>query len=75
MRWMRSRSLWEDGYILNIEELASLYHFPTIGVKAPATPYIDVKKGGPPVDLPMLWLGSEEEMKIYFMPGSENSVV
>lgn len=54
MRWMRSRSLWEDGYILNIEELASLYHFPTIGVKAPATPYIDVKKGGPPVDLPML---------------------
>ncbi len=53
MRMMRSRSFWEKGYILNIEELATLFHFPTIGVKSPMTPYIDFKKGGPPVDLPL----------------------
>lgn len=53
MRLMRSRSFWEKGYIFNIEELATLFHFPTIGVKGPMTPYIEVKKGGAPVDLPM----------------------
>lgn len=53
MKMMRSRSFWERGYILNIEELATLFHFPTIGVKSPMTPYIEVKKGGAPVDLPM----------------------
>jgi hypothetical protein len=52
MRWLRTRSFWEKGYVLNIEELASLYHFPTVGVTAPMTPYIEVKKSGPPVDLP-----------------------
>lgn len=54
MRMLRTRSFWEKGYILNIEELATLFHFPTIGVKSPMTPYIDVKKGGAPVDLPMM---------------------
>lgn len=53
MRLMRTRSFWEKGYIFNIEELATLFHFPTIGVRGPMTPYLDVKKGGPPVDLPM----------------------
>lgn len=53
MRMMRTRSFWEKGYIFNIEELATLFHFPTIGVRGPMTPYIEVKKGGPPVDLPM----------------------
>ncbi len=52
MRLLRRRSFWEHGYILNIEELATLYHFPTIGVMAPMTPYVPVKKGGPPVGLP-----------------------
>lgn len=53
MRMMRARSFWEKGYIFNIEELATLFHFPTIGVKSPMTPYVEVKKGGAPVDLPM----------------------
>jgi len=53
MRMMRSRSFWEKGFILNIEELATLFHFPTIGVKGPVTPYMETRKGGAPVDLPM----------------------
>ena len=52
MRLLRQRSFWERGYIFNIEELATLYHFPTKMVQAPMTPYIPVKKGGAPVGLP-----------------------
>lgn len=53
MRLMRQRSFWEKGYIFNIEELATLYHFPTVAVQAPVTPYIEIKKAGAPVDLPL----------------------
>ncbi len=53
MRLMRQRSYWEKGYILNIEELATLYHFPTVAVQGPMTPYIEVKKGGAPINLPL----------------------
>ncbi|MDD2731167.1 MAG: hypothetical protein PHW33_03535, partial [Candidatus Portnoybacteria bacterium] len=53
LRWLRTRSFWEKGYILNIEELASLYHFPTVAVKAPATPYIEIKKAEAPSNLPV----------------------
>ena len=53
LRLLRQRSFWEKGYIFNIEELATLYHFPTIGVRGPMTPYVEVIKGGAPVDLPV----------------------
>jgi len=39
--------------ILNIEELASLYHPPTVAVKAPKLQPLDSKKGGPPINLPL----------------------
>jgi len=53
LRLLRQRSFWEKGYIFNIEELATLYHFPTIGVHSPVAPYVEVVKGGAPVDLPI----------------------
>lgn len=53
MRLMRQRSFWERGYVLNIEELATVYHFPTMAVQAPMTPYIEAKKAGPPIGLPV----------------------
>lgn len=53
MRLMRLRTFWEKGYLLNIEELATLFHFPTLSVRGPMTPYIEVKKGSAPVDLPL----------------------
>ena len=52
IRMLRTRSFWEKGYILNIEELASLFHFPTTSVKAPMTPWLEVKKAEPPMGLP-----------------------
>jgi len=39
--------------ILNIEELASIYHPPTISVRAPMLSPAGFKKGEPPVDLPI----------------------
>lgn len=53
LRLLRSRTFWEPGYILNIEELATIFHFPTVAVKAPMTPYVEIKKSGPPIDLPL----------------------
>lgn len=38
--------------ILSVEELATLFHLPGIGVKAPAFPRVEAKKGQPPVGLP-----------------------
>jgi len=38
---------------MNIEELASIYHPPTISVRAPQLRPTGFKKGEPPVDLPI----------------------
>lgn len=39
--------------VLNAEELATLYHFPTMFVEAPTVYRIESKKGGPPQALPI----------------------
>ena len=40
------------GFILNTEELATLYHFPVMTVKAPLVKKTEVKKAEPPFSLP-----------------------
>lgn len=40
-------------FVFNIEELASVYHFPAMAVKAPLTPKVEAKKSEPPIDLPI----------------------
>lgn len=42
----------EYGFILNTEELASLWHFPMITVKAPLLSKTEAKKSEPPITLP-----------------------
>jgi hypothetical protein len=39
--------------ILNIEELATIYHFPSIAVKSPGLQPVATRKGEPPVALPI----------------------
>jgi hypothetical protein len=39
-------------YYLNTEELASIYHFPQLDVKAPLLKKTDAKRAEPPTDLP-----------------------
>lgn len=48
----RKRSFVRKVVILNTEELATLFHLPGIGVKAPAFPRVEAKKGQPPAGLP-----------------------
>jgi len=54
MKYYKGRSLdsYGDPFYLNIEELASLYHFPAIEVKAPLVQKIESKKGSAPIGLP-----------------------
>jgi hypothetical protein len=50
LRWFFIRS---EPIILNIEELASIFHFPAITVKAPLTPKVESRKSKPPIGLPV----------------------
>lgn len=47
------RRYFDKGYILNIEELASLYHFPNATVETPRIVWAGSKKGEPPSNLPI----------------------
>jgi len=49
----RARSEGSDGIVLNIEELATIYHFPTITVKAPLVSRTQSKRSSAPVSLPI----------------------
>lgn len=46
--------LLNDGFILNIEELASLYHLPHVSVETPNIVWTSSKKGEPPATLPYI---------------------
>ena len=50
----RRRSLPEkEMYVLNTEELASIFHLPSISVETPLIAWSPAKRGEPPLDLPM----------------------
>ena len=49
----RSRALGSHGIILNTEELATLYHFPVITVKAPLVSRTEAKRASAPISLPL----------------------
>jgi len=53
VRKYRERKIEYRGFVLNLEELATLYHFPTIGVEAPQTPWVKARRGGSPKELPV----------------------
>ncbi|MEA1937021.1 MAG: hypothetical protein U9N04_02835 [Patescibacteria group bacterium] len=53
LRRYKRREFDEKGYVLNTEELATIFHFPTIEVKAPIAPRVEAKKGKPPTELPV----------------------
>ena len=49
----KDRDFSEKGYVLSAEELATLYHFPSIEVKAPGVAHVEAKKVEPPPELPI----------------------
>jgi hypothetical protein len=54
LRLCQQRSFWDKGFVLNSEEIASIWHFPNIVVEAPMTPVVEAKKGTPPPELPVV---------------------
>lgn len=50
----RARLMTQPLYILNIEELASLYHLPHVSVETPNIVWTSSKKGEPPAGLPYI---------------------
>jgi len=55
MRGYKTRNwgIGADPIFLNTEELASLWHFPTIAIKAPLVKKAEARKAEPPVGLPI----------------------
>ena len=53
LRKYKRREFDKKGFVLNTEELATIFHFPTIEVKAPVAPRIEAKKSKPPTGLPV----------------------
>lgn len=49
----RSSSRGSNPYVLNIEELATIYHFPVVSVEAPLIKKTGSKRGEPPFSLPV----------------------
>lgn len=56
VRAYRDRDNWAgegEGVLLNIEEIATLWHFPILTVKAPSVARAEARKGEPPTALPI----------------------
>lgn len=50
---IRAKTHDENTFVLNTEELASVFHLPSISVSTPSIAYIKAKKSEPPLDLPI----------------------
>lgn len=50
---LRERLFVKKPIILTTEELATVYHFPDVSVRAPLLPRVEAKKGEPPAGLPI----------------------
>jgi hypothetical protein len=59
----RARFFIDRGYILNIEELASVYHLPHTNVETPNIVWASSKTAEPPAKLPII-LGTEGDAQI-----------
>jgi len=58
-------------FILNIEELATVYHFPEMTVKAPMVKKIDSKRSEPPTELPVDRSLKEQSKITVLMPNEK----
>ncbi len=60
----QARAFDDAGSILNTEELASLYHLPTVTVETPNIAWAGSKKGEPPANLPLA--GTDDQQEVTF---------
>lgn len=60
----KTRHFIDKGFILNIEELASLFHLPHTTVETPNIVWATVKTAEPPPNVPVLIKGQENEISL-----------
>lgn len=65
----RARHFIDKGFILNIEELASLYHLPHTSVETPNIVWATAKTSEPPANLPAYGKHKDEDVSLF---GSSN---
>ncbi len=61
----QSRAFPTNGYIFNVEELASIYHLPSISVETPSIVWAGAKKGEPPANLPIEGLTPNDDVTLF----------
>lgn len=61
----QARLFFDQGYILNIEELASLYHLPHKSVETPNMVWTTAKTSEPPSNLPIEGTTEPEEISLF----------
>ena len=61
----QARLFFDRGHILNIEELASLYHLPHKSVETPSMVWTTAKTSEPPANLPSEGLIEPEEVSLF----------
>ncbi len=58
------KRLIDDGFVLNNEELATIYHMPNLRVKTPTIYWVKSKKLEPPADLPTPESSGDENVAV-----------
>src|SRR3989344_8049416 len=61
----QTRFFIDHGFILNIEELASLFHLPHTTVETPNIVWATTKTAEPPANIPIAEPGHEEEISLF----------
>ncbi len=61
----QDRTFTDSGFILNIEELASLFHLPHTSVETPNIVWATTKTAEPPPNLPVQVVGGERDISLF----------
>ncbi|MBA2279026.1 type IV secretion system DNA-binding domain-containing protein [Candidatus Saccharibacteria bacterium] len=61
----RARFFIDSGYILNIEELASLFHLPHTSVETPNIVWATTKTAEPPSNIPVIDGDNEQDLSLF----------
>ena len=69
----RNRSFKDDGFILNIEELASVFHLPHLSVDTPNIVWASAKTAEPPASLPTANKHSATDLSLFGVTNHRNS--
>jgi hypothetical protein len=64
----KKRSFSRNSFVLNIEEIASLYHLPHTNVETPNILWASAKTAEPPANLPMITAGLPEVVRAELSP-------